>query len=161
MCSCIGIVALPPRLRRTDDSVMTERAPFHRKKRGLLARSDSSVNLGSRGRQAWRGVRRSIAERDAEPARGEHERIERIYGFERGTGGLDGQIDDPPVLPTHHPVELALGHEIDGVDAEGGSDRAVEGGRRAAALDVSEHRDQVSAPVRRAIASAITRPMPP
>ena len=48
--------------------------------------------------------------------------------------------DDIPPAQRHHLAEAAGGGEIDGRDAEAGRKHPVERGRRAAALEVAEHR---------------------
>src|SRR5579883_1012699 len=75
-----------------------------------------------------------VAEADAEPARGAHERAVEIDLLRRRHRFRERHVDDPPILPGHHAVELAFGDEIDGVHAEGGGDHAVAPGGLAAAL---------------------------
>src|SRR5262245_60062987 len=81
----------------------------------------------------------SIAEGDAEAAGGHDERTAGIDGLVVGDCLGDRDIDNAPVLPSHHAVEAAHGNEIDRMDPKRRSDDAVARLRRAATLDMAQH----------------------
>src|SRR3546814_17329543 len=81
---------------------------------------------------------REIADIDAETAGGGHERAVRLHRLIIDDGIFDRHVDDLPVRPRDHAIELPGSDEVDGMDAERRSHPAVAPGRHGAPLHIAE-----------------------
>ncbi len=82
-----------------------------------------------------------IAKANADGARHANDFAAGVHRLEPADGFGDRDAGDRGIAQADHLAEFAFGDEFDGGCAEAGSQNAVERGRRAAALDVSEHAD--------------------